>query len=222
MIDSTPMTGYSAGNVPDHTASCQYEEIFPFTQQELGALFTRPHRVVEMVFTDRRRLAANIAREHRLPLLTLGLLLTSLLLALPYGAVMSPERFWVVAVMLSGSLLICFPSLHVFSSFLGSRFTVGQNFCLSLLISCVAALFSFAFFPILWFLGMTLSGVDAAFMAGLLLASSLLAGVSHLYRVLSKDRLLRRMGPTSVMFLALWQILLVFINYRMAIYLELF
>ncbi len=124
--------------------------------------------------------------------------------------------------MLCGSLLICFPSLHVFSSFLGSSFTVSQNFCLSLLISCVAALFSFAFFPILWFLGLTLSTADAEFMAALLLGASLLAGVSHLYRVLRKDRLLRRMGPSSVAFLALWQVLLMFINYRMALYLEMF
>ena len=217
MIESTPQVGYSA-----HTAHGEYQEIHPFTRQELRRLLTHPHQVVEMVLSQRQRLAANIAQKHRLPLLVLGLLLASVLFALPFGAVIGLERFWRVAIMLCGSLLICFPSLHVFCAFLGSRFSVAQNFCLSLLITCVAALFSFAFFPILWFLGQTLSQTDAVGMAGLLLSGSLLAGVCHLSRVLRGDRLLRRMGPSSVMFLVIWQVLLAFINYRMALYLELF
>ena len=217
MINTTPQMGYSP-----HTAQAEYQEIHPFTRQELRRLCTHPHRVVEMVLTRRDRLAANIARRHRLPGLVLGLLLASMMFALPFGAVVGLEKFWQVSIMLCGSMLICFPSLHVFSAFLGSRFTVGQNFSLALLITCVAALFSFAFFPILWFLGLTLSPIDTVFMASLLLAGALFAGVCHLSRVLCKDRLLRRMGPSSVMFLVFWQVLLMFINYRMAIYLELF
>lgn len=214
MIQQAPNTGYAVQE--------EYQEIYPFTRRELLGLLTHPHRVVEMVLTRRQRLAANIAGDHRLPVLVLGLLWTSVLFALPFGAVIGYEKFWRVAIMLSGSLLICFPSLHVFSAFLGSRFSVAQNFCLSLLITSVAALFTFAFSPILWFLGMTLDPMETMFMASLLLGGSLLAGVCHLSRVLRKDHLLRRMGPSSVAFLVIWQVLLLFINHRMAIYLELF
>ncbi len=90
MIKPAPYAGPAVPAV--HTAQGEYEEIYPFTLSELRGLFTHPHRVVEMVFTHRQRLAANIAREHRLPLLVLGLLMSSLLLALPYGAVMGVER----------------------------------------------------------------------------------------------------------------------------------
>ena len=203
----------------------QYQEVFPFTDKELGGLLWRPQRVISMVLTHRRRLAATIIQKHHLPRLVLGLLLTSLLLALPFGAVLGPAQCWRVAILFCGSLLLCFPALHIFSTFFGSRLSLSQNLGLSLLCTCVAAMFSLAFAPILWFLSVTSTpdevGITGRMMATALLTGSLLAGISHFTRVLHGDRLLRSVGSSSLLFLVLWQGLLVFINYRMALYLEL-
>jgi hypothetical protein len=165
-----------------------------------------------------------VAQEHRLPWLAAGLLLGSVLFALPFGAVLGIDRFWRVAALLVGSMLICLPSLHVFGAFVGARLSVSQNICLSLVVTAVSALFTFAFFPILWFLEATMTGatqVSAHDVAVLLMVCSLAAGIVHLGRVLRGLTGLRHLGPGAVMVLIGWQALFLFITYRMAHFLEL-
>jgi hypothetical protein len=150
-----------------------------------------------------------------------GLLLSSVLFALPFGAVLDLGRFWKVAWLLIGSLLICFPSLHIFSVYFGSRLSVAQNLCLSLSITSVAALFTFGFFPILWFFDATMPSTAATVtsdgIAVFLLTLSLLAGLGQLTGLL-------RAGGARIalsLFLLAWQVLFVFITFRMACFLDL-
>lgn len=201
------------------------EETLPFSSSELRKLLTRPHRLVDLVMSKRRRLAATVADEHRLPTLAIGLLLSSLLFALPFGAVLDIGRLWRVAWLLVGSLLICFPSLHIFGAYFGSRLTVMQNLCLSLSITSVAALFTFSFFPILWFLDSTMpsneSTVTSGGIAVILLTFSLLAGLAQLTRLVRLGALRGAAGLSAVLVLVVWKALFLFITYRMACALDL-
>jgi hypothetical protein len=195
----------------------------PFEAAELRAVALRPHRIVELVLTERGRLAASVAERRHLALLAAVLLLASVLLAIPLGVVLGRAGFWRVSWLLVGSLLICFPSLHVFGAYLGSRASVAQSLCLALALTTVAGLFCFAFFPILWFLDatMTASGqVTAADVAVALLATALLFGVLYLTRLLFREASLRALGTFPKLTL-LWQLLFLFICYRMAGFLEL-
>lgn len=196
----------------------------PYSAAELLAAYVRPHRVVEVILARWRRLAANIAEGRRLRHLLGLLLLASVVAAIPYGAVVGPDRFWRVAVLFLGSVLICFPSLHVFGAFLGLRNDLGQNLTLALVISAVASLFTLGFAPVLWFLQATtpkggaddvIHGISVA-----LLATGLVAGLVHLGRMIFLDRRLRssRAGASMIV---LWQVLLVFITCRMGIFLGL-
>lgn len=187
-------------------------------------MFLRPYRVIEVILAEWKRLSSNISGQRHLGLLVAVLYLSSVLYALPYGAVLGVERFWRVAVLFLGSLLICFPSLHVFTAFLGCRVNLAQNLILSLLITSVAGMFSFGFFPILWFLQTTMAEgserVTIQHLSTLFLGLSLLAGGVHLVRCLLGSQQLRPRASYPLLFL-LWQVLFAFISYRMARFLEL-
>ena len=192
----------------------------PFDAAELRTVFVRPLRVLDIVFSDRKRLAETIAEGKVVHLLTAVLLYGSVLFALPYGAVLAREDFWKVAVVFVGSLGICLPSLQVFGSYVGLRIGTGQNLALGLVITSVAALFTFGFFPILWFLRATMledSTVTPSHLSVILLVFSLLAGIVHLYRCLP-----RFVGAVStyVALTLFWQVLFIFITHRMARLLE--
>jgi hypothetical protein len=196
----------------------------PYSAAELLAAYVRPHRAVEVVLARWRRLAANIAEGRRLRHLLGLLVLASVIAAIPYGAVVGPDRFWRVAALFLGSVMICFPSLHVFGAFLGIRSDLGQNLTLALVISAVASIFTLGFAPVLWFLQATTpKGGSDAVVHGIsvaLLATGLLAGLVHLGRMIFFDRGLRssRAGASMIV---LWQILPVFITCRMGIFLGL-
>jgi hypothetical protein len=191
----------------------------PFTRAELWAILLRPQRVLDLVFSERERLVATVAERRALGALVAVLLGASAAFALPYGAVQSPAGCWRVAATLLCALAVCFPSLHVFSAYLGLRLLAGQSLALALVITSVAALFTFGFFPILWFLQATMlqdSAVAPAQLSAILLAASLLFGIAHLYRCVP-----RMPGQTSYVLLTLvWQVLFVFITYRMALLFE--
>ena len=195
----------------------------PFTPAELRAVFSRPHRAVEIVLSERERLAATVVDRRNLGLLVALLLAASVLFALPFGAVLDPSRLWRVIQLFTGSALICFPALHVFGAFLGFRVDIGQNLALTLVVTSVAALFSLGFFPVLWFLDTVMADEESAvFRHGIavaLLVVSLVAGLAHLLRCLSGPN-----GPLGAGFslvVGVWQCLLVFITYRMALFLDL-
>lgn len=156
--------------------------------------------VLELVLSEQERLVKTIATDGNTALLAGALLYAGILFALPYGAVIGIERFWRIAVLFVGSLGICFPSLQVFSAYVGCRIDTRQNLALGLVITCVAALFTFGFFPILWFLEATMleeSVVTPYHISIILLAFSLLAGIGHLFRCLCRFQGLVRSYPRA-------------------------
>jgi hypothetical protein len=187
----------------------------PFARAELWTMLVRPQRVLDLVFSERERLVANVAEGRALGALVAVLLGASAAFALPYGAVLGWESCWRVAATFLCALAVCFPSLHVFSAYVGLRLRAEQNLALALVITSVAALFTFGFFPILWFLQATMladSAVTPRHLSAVLLVASLAAGIAHLYRCVPPMR-----GQTSYVLLTLvWQMLFVFITYRMA------
>lgn len=179
---------------------------------------------MEVVLAESNRIAMGVGSGRYPGLLVLLLLTTSLLFALPYGAVLDPERFWRVAALFVGSLAICFPSLQVFGNYMGFRIDVTRNLSLALLLTSAAALFSFGFFPILWFLQETMQSeggeVTAQHLSIAFLSVSLAAGIGHLGRCLVALEKAKR-GEISWLLMLVWQGLFVFISYRMALVLEL-
>jgi hypothetical protein len=201
------------------------DEVYPFSQQELGAMLRRPLRTMDLVLAQGRRLAANIALDHRLPQVALVLLLTTALFALPYAAVVDVTRVWRVPLLLLGSMAICLPSLHVFGRFIGGRLSWTQMLSVALTATAVASLFTFAFAPILGFLRLTMTGaqtINAANMSIVLLIGALGAGIVQLLRLLRGDSSLRGIGASVTRVLLPWLALYVFIFCRLASVLELF
>jgi len=198
----------------------------------LRSLFLRPLRALTVVLSEQDRLARTISQGDQAGLLALGLLYTTLLFSLPFGGVIETERCWRIALLLVGSLGICLPSLQVFGAFVGCRISALQSLALGLVITSVAALFTFGFFPILWFLDATMqvepvvktplreapARVTASDLALVLLGCSLLAGIVHGIRCLRRFQGLVAAYPLVMI---LWQALFVFITYRMARLLEL-
>jgi hypothetical protein len=190
-----------------------------YEARELRAVVLRPHRTLDLVLVDRTRLVSTIARGRDLILLAAVLLLTAILASLPYGAVLSLDRVLRVVVWNVGSVAICFPSLHVFGAYLGGRNRLAQDLVLALLVSAVAGLFAAALAPIAGFVRLTTAN-DAALVGsinGALLAVSMLAGILFFLRVslsLSPPRA-HRLATIA------WASLLVFVSYRMGVFLGL-
>ena len=187
----------------------------PYEASELRSVFLQPQRALELVLTERERLIETVARRRDLWTVTGVLLYASVVFALPYGAVLGPDRFWRLAALFLGSLLICLPSLQVFSAYVGFRTSGRQSLALGLLITSTASLFSFGFFPILWFLRATMlpdSTLEPGHLSVALILISLGAGLVHLHRCMP-----RLAGGTAYTVLTLmWQGLLIFIVHRMA------
>src|SRR5262245_30794085 len=209
MTTSRPPTA-SAPPVPPPAA---------FAADELRRSVARPHAVLDIVLAERARLAATVlGRANLAPLL--GLLLgSSIVFTVPFALVRAPAEPGHVAALFLGSTLICFPSLQVFSSYLGGRLTVAQNLVFALMVPAAAALFSLGFFPIQWFLEASMApggAVGAHEIAIGLLAIALLLGISHLNRCLLADSAMHSLRSNWLLLLG-WQSLLVFITYRMAL-----
>ena len=194
-----------------------------FEAQDLGLSLLSPARIVEVLLTDWPRLAKSVAEKRFLGRLGLILLLVSAVASIPYGAVLREDGFWRISAVFVGSLAICFPSLFIFSAYLGCRVDFRQNLVLSLLITSVSAIFSFGFFPILWFLDETMttaaSTIGTREISMALLGIALLAGIVHLMRCMFADTSLTPKGSYSSLIM-LWMALLVFISIRMGITLD--
>ena len=131
------------------------------------------------------------------------------------------KRAGSIALLFVGTLGICLPSLQVFSAYIGYRVDPAQSVALGLVMTAVAALFTFGFFPILWFLRATMaedSTITPQHLSVLLIVFSLAAGVVHLVRCLVS---LDGARPGYPLLLAFWQLLYAFIAYRMALLLDL-
>ena len=202
------------------------EEALPFTEQELRRALRRPDLAMEYALGGAERLRRNLSTGRHLWWLVGLLLATSLLAAVPYGAVPPTRSFWRIAALFTGSLFICFPCLHVFSQFLGFRFRLAQNLALSLVLTSVAGLFTLGFFPIIWFIYATTESGPSTWLAVdhlsvALLTLSLGMGMVQMGRCLAtRNGMVAEAKPFPAL-LALWLALLVFITYRMATVLEL-
>ncbi|MDP6503019.1 MAG: hypothetical protein QF886_05355, partial [Planctomycetota bacterium] len=137
-------------------------EIAPFSRQELQKAYVRPYLAIEYILGGRDRLAANLLRGHKLGMVAALLLLTSLFSPIPFGAVPPTNSCLKISILFTGSLFICLPCLHVFSQFLGISLSMTQNLSLALIVSSVAGLFSFGFFPIIWFIDYSTQAVSEA------------------------------------------------------------
>lgn len=184
----------------------------------LTAALRNPLRILELALGDRPRLLATIDTRTDVAILVAVLLLGGILFALPFGLALGAARFWDVAVLFEGSLLICFPALHVFGVYFGLRVGSLQSLALVAWATCVAALFTFGFAPIQWFLTLTMQTGDliaARDLAIVLLVVALLAGIATLLHAARRSPLARwrRAGLPLV---AVWLALFAFITYRMA------
>jgi len=198
------------------------DDIGAFDASELQAALLRPHRMIELVLVERPRLSKTVADGTQLATLAALLISATIIMALPMGALLGGLHFWKVAALLLGTLAICFPSLHVFSSYLGCRMSVLQNLVLALVITAVAAMFALGFAPIVWFVGVSTapgSSVAGSVAAGLLCVS-LAAGMVHLSRCVMGDAALRPSGPYRALMLV-WQSMFAFVAYHMADFIEL-
>lgn len=190
----------------------------PFASAELRTLRREPARAFEILLTDRERLAATVAAVPRPWSLVAVLLACTALATVPYGVVRGGAAFWKVGALFGGAALLCFPSLQVFSAYLGSRLQPVQNLALSLLVAAVAALFTLGFSPIVWFLDLTMAEgdwIDASSASSVLLAAALTAGLAQLLRC---SRLHEGLLPCRGSFGLLlgWQLLLAFVSLRLA------
>jgi hypothetical protein len=190
-----------------------------FSRQELRACLRAPFRLADMVLGQRRRLAMNVGQEHRLPTLALVLAAATAGFALPFGAVLGPGFWWRVAALLLGAVAVCGPALHVLAVHRGVRFTRMQTLCVSLAASATAAVFTFAFAPILAFARLTSShgqAVGAHALVLLLLPLSVFAGIGQLLRFLRQGTALVPLGLSLAPALFVWLPLFLFVNVRLA------
>ena len=196
----------------------------PFAAAELRSVLARPDRLLELVLGERGRLVATVRATAGVTVLIGVLLLCSLLCAMPFGTVDGFDRGLHAAALFLGSVLICFPSLAVFGSYLGVRLPLAQSLAIALVIPAAAALFLLGFFPIYWFLDATMPAdgvVTGTTIRTVLLAATLLLALAHCSRCLFFDRTLRQLRASRPLWFG-WQVLLVFITWRMALALGLF
>ncbi|MDH5492205.1 MAG: hypothetical protein OEY14_09640 [Myxococcales bacterium] len=191
----------------------------PFSRAELLEAMRRPARLIDLILAERARWMRTVSQGQNAALLAALMGLAGLLFALPYGLVLGLDRAWHIAALFLGSVAICWPSLHIFGSYLGLRVETGQSLALGLLVGAVASIFSLGFAPILWFLGATMdpriSAMTLGTISALLLGVALLVGLAQLRRCLK----LRRADPSLGWLMVIWQGLVLFITYRMGCYL---
>ncbi|MFK8001708.1 MAG: hypothetical protein AB8H86_19090 [Polyangiales bacterium] len=196
-------------------------EVEPFTRDELLAALLRPQRWIDLLLAERERWTRTVTMDRHAGLLIAIMLAASLLYALPFGFILGFERFWHIAALYLGSVAICLPSLHIFAGYLGLGLRVGQSLSLGVLVSSVASIFSVGFAPIVLFLSATMSGSGTmTAVAYALLGVSLFAGMGQLMRSL-RIRAAQENVTNLLMLTIVWQCLLLFITYRMGVFLGL-
>jgi hypothetical protein len=189
----------------------------PFAHAELAETLRRPYRLLDVVLGERQRLAANLRGGVAIPALLGALLLCSFVGALPFAAVDGLDRVAHIAMLFLGSVLLCYPSLQVFGAYLGIGLHPAQCLAIALVIPSAAALFTLGFAPIYWFLELTMpervAGSNVTRI--LLLVLSLALALSHVNRCLYGDARLTPLRQNWALW-AGWQLLLVFLTWRMA------
>ncbi|GEM_PF-2991859 len=197
----------------------------PYSPEDLKHLYRHPASMLELLLSQRERFTHTLSEPKSLPWLALVLICASLVASIPFGLLSPMQSLWKPAALFCGSLLICFPSLHVFSLFLGYRPSLEQNAVLTLLICSVASTFAMAFSPIVWFIRISTRAHEETvmtpeFMAQLFLLSALLLGVFHMLRHLKSWTQTQDVATPSQALMFCWIPLLLFISYRMALLLQ--
>lgn len=193
----------------------------PFSVQDLRLALTRPHLVVEYILGSKDRLGSTLSGGQSIWALAAILMATGLLSTIPYSVLSPTGSLWKVAVLFTGSLLICFPCLYMFGQFLGLSLSLPRSLAMALIVTGAAGLFTFAFFPIIWFITFSVeavpeSAVSPRGLSAFLLGLSLLLGISQMYRCLRGPDVLSRRFTHASLLVAPWLMLLAFITYRMA------
>lgn len=200
----------------------------PFSRAELTRAFLVWPRIVDYVLGGRRQLSRNFTESRELPLLIALLVFSGVLFAAPFGAVLGWRGLLKPSIFLMGSMMICFPSLHIFSQYFELKIDLWQNLVLAFTITATAAIFLFGFAPILWFIDFTipdspLYGADTVtpVVAAWLLYASLVLGVINMARgFLLNLEAVKQAGLTRILILV-WLALFIYITRRMGIVLEL-
>ena len=172
------------------------EESAAFSDQEYAGVLRQPQRAIEYVLGSKERLARSLWEGPAVWRLGALLLAVSLLAAIPYGLVSPDSAWWKIAALYCGSLGVCFPSLHTFAQFLDVRLDLARSLAMSLIITATAALFTFAFFPVIWFLRHSIvpddrTAIGPHELSIFLIAVSLALGLVQLGRCLA-DRAIQR------------------------------
>lgn len=216
MENDVPATPQAA---PKQLFESATAEPAPFTPAELGAAMRHPGIAIDVLLAQRERWTASVVENRHLAQMAGLLLVSTFLFSLPYGLVLSYRQAWQIALLFLGSVAICLPSLHVVTAYLGLRIHVAQSFAFATIIAAVAAIFSFGFAPILWFLHATIDGplsrATVKVLSGFLLALCALLGSAHGMRCLK----LTKRGDESFTLgfvVLVWQLLLLFIGVRMS------
>ncbi len=193
----------------------------PLSSSELARSLARPDLAAVHVLGSPERIARTATGDGTLwPLIAL-LSVVSLVMALPYGALTTPNEFWNIAVLFTGSLLICVPSLLVFLQFLGSNGSLLRDVSFAFMISATAGFFTLGFAPIIWFIDLTTNTGDGSLvtprrLSAFLLALSLALGIVQMTRCLRSSSARERLGGRFLVLIFVWIGLLVFIVWRMA------
>jgi FtsH-binding integral membrane protein len=193
----------------------------PLTDADLAGVWRTPHRIAE-IFLGRWRAIADYIWKTPAPVRLLALqLVIGVLAALAYGLVWDAERPWSIAALYGGSVLLCVPALHVFGCYFGGARRATQDLAMALTLSTTAALFTFGFAPVLWFLKATMhsgtDGIAVPVLSVTLLAAAFVAGLGQLARTVGR-------GPVSAsqsLLVGCWGLLVAAICWRMAQVLEL-
>jgi len=199
----------------------------PFSEKELKWVVFRVQKIIDVVLAERRRLSRTVKDGRLLIELSLLFLMTGLLFAIPFGALSPASNSLDVTILFCGSVLLCYPSLHVFSRFLGFESGALQNLMAALTICASAAVISLGFAPIIWFIDYTGGGGEEAleintFISVLLLSVCFFLGVVHMARTFLWTRMGDFRAHLHQGFMLAWMVLLGFITIRMAVFLELF
>jgi hypothetical protein len=196
----------------------------PLSAAEVTVALRQPVRLFDLVLAVPEGVAANVERHEALDRLIWLFLLASVAFSIPYGLVHGFLSWWRVTALYLGSTLICLPSLHVFSSYLGLRVSLPQIVVLALTIPAVASVFTFGFAPILGFLRATMDDtggqVSWSTVSAFLLVIALVAGVAQLWRCLFSPKQLASRFPFLAVLLV-WHGVFLHVLLRMGHVLEL-
>jgi len=197
----------------------------PFTRAELARLARRPYLAPEYLLGGQRRLAASLGRGRDVWRLAALLLAVSVVATIPYSLLSPTRNVWKVSALITGSMLICLPCLHLFAQYLGLETRLEQTIGLSLVFTGAAALFTLGFAPVIWFIDLSTETGDAAqvtpaHVSVWLLAAAWVLGILQMARCIGHSRRDAGGAGTLAPLVVLWLPLLAFITYRMGRLLE--